>query len=86
MELKCDACGGVFGKDITPLLVTTAYLTRITPIVGIQARMSLGIQWELDYQSEDTDEGDIIDSEYQCSGCGANFSEDYIALLFEEEK
>ena len=85
MELKCPQCEEVFGKEVTPVLITTSYLTRTTPITGIQAKLPSGICWELDYSGEHTEESDILETRYACSYCGAILSEEYIAMLFEEE-
>lgn len=86
MRLKCPDCEKVFGEEVTPVLVTTSYLTKVIPITGILTKMSTGMCWELDYSSEDKHEGDLLEYRCECSYCGAVLSEDFIALIFEEEE
>lgn len=84
MKLNCPGCEKFFGEEVMPLLITTSYLTRAVPIIGIDAKTSHGIIWELYHAQTETEEGDILEYEYQCSHCGAGLSEDFVALIFEE--
>ena len=85
MRLACPQCEKVFGEEVTPLLVTTSYLTKSIPITGILAKYSSAICWELDYSRESDHHGELLEHAYECSHCGATLSEDFIALIFEEE-
>lgn len=84
MKLTCPQCEKVLGEEVTPLLVTTSYLTKSIPITGILSKYPSGVCWELDYSRESDHRGELLEYDYECSHCGAVFSEDFIALIFEE--
>ncbi len=85
MKLTCPQCEGFGRREVTPLLVTTSYLTTSIPITGILSKYPFGVSWEWDYSRESDHRGELLEHAYECSHCGAVLSEDFIALLLRVE-
>lgn len=83
--MKCKNCGYEFGGSVYPLHVATSKLTRSNRILGVQDVAWGKYQWDLDYDTEDQDESDIIDESMECSYCGAALTEDEVIEILGEK-
>lgn len=68
---KCKGCGKEFGTDTRIDLIAVSDLHRATPINGIEGMTPLGKPlYDLDYDNEVLEEGEVSDYWYACGYCG----------------
>lgn len=84
--MKCWACGKEFGTETRIELVTICETQRYTPIIGIQQKIGKDCLWEMDYEEEKVDDGEIVDKWYICSFCGETIPEDNVESIVRSYK
>lgn len=91
--MKCKKCGLTFIKGYPTFndeetritLVTTCETTRTTPITGIQHDFGGdNFLWDMDYDSEHQDDGEIYEEYYCCHYCGEKLDRDSVIKFFRE--
>lgn len=84
--MKCWGCDKEFGTETRVEEISVCEVRRSTPIIGIQDKIEDEVLYNMDYNQETEEDGDLYNHWFACEYCGTTIPDDNVESIVRSYK